>query len=168
MVLKYFYHTFVLYNKNNINSFWIMSRPRLRPKKHMLPKTNKFVKYISTNNISLEFPEIVFLRAKVKITPIHKEKTYENKINKIKTGFNKYANDIIKGCNLFDKEYILTMDVSEKSVAYGKISHLKYDLFVKPSKPMSMEDDINHLSILSDKLDNKLISLFVEHSINWL
>lgn len=144
-----------------------MSRPRLNPEKHMLEKTNHFVKYVSTNNIGVEYPNVVFLRAKVRITPIHKEKTYENKINNIKKSFNDYANELIKKNPLYDNEFILTIDVSEKSVSYGKISHLRYDLFVKPSKPTRMEDNISNLSFLSNKFDDKLISLFNEYSLKW-
>ena len=53
-----------------------MSRPRFRPTVYVLEKENHFVTKVSTNTTD-EYPQIVFLRAKVRITPLNENKSYE-------------------------------------------------------------------------------------------
>ena len=46
-----------------------MSRPKFRPTVYDLEKENHFVTKISTNTTE-EYPNVVFLRAKIRITPL--------------------------------------------------------------------------------------------------
>ena len=52
-----------------------MSRPRFKPIVYKLKKQNHFITKVSTNTTD-EKPNVVFLRAKVRITPIEPKKTY--------------------------------------------------------------------------------------------
>lgn len=144
-----------------------MSRPRLKPAKFKLTKDNGFKTYISTNEVNEDFPKVVYVRAKVKVTPLIKEKTYEDVILNLKETFNEYGKNILKYCDKIQKNFIFTIDFAERSVAYGKTSHLKYDIYVKPVAKLSLKDNIHYLSEITNRLDNKLIGLFNDNSLKW-
>lgn len=143
-----------------------MSRPRFKPIVYNLEKDNHFVTKVSTNTTD-EYPQVVFLRAKVKITPIENKKTYESDIINIQTDFNIFARSLLDMASNYDKNYIFSVDVAEKSVKYKKTSHLRYDIFLKPKNKLKLEEHRDILKSLSDTLDKKLIELFKEYNLKW-
>ena len=143
-----------------------MSRPKVRPTVYELDKQNHFIAKVSTNTTDV-FPEVVFLRAKVKVTPSVPNKIYENDILTIKSEFDKFSRNLLNLCSDYDKNYIFSVDISEKSVKYKKTSHLKYDVYLKPKKKMTLEEHKTKLSLISDKMDNKLIELFKKYDLVW-
>lgn len=143
-----------------------MSRPRFKPIVYKLEKQNHFITNISTNTTD-EKPSVVFLRAKVRITPIEPKKTYEQEILSIKSDFEIFAKNLLDNQPSYDKNYIFSIDVAEKSVKYKKTSHLRYDVFLKPKVKTGMEEHMDILKSLSDILDNKLIELFRKYNLKW-
>lgn len=143
-----------------------MSRPRFKPIVYKLEKQNHFITNISTNTTD-EKPNVVFLRAKVRITPIELKKTYEQEILSIKSDFEIFAKNLLDNQPSYDKNYIFSIDVAEKSVKYKKTSHLRYDVFLKPKVRITMEEHRNSLKDISDILDNKLIQLFRKYNLKW-
>ena len=143
-----------------------MSRPKVRPTVYDLDKENHFIAKVSTNTTDI-YPEVVFLRAKVKVTPSLPNKIYENDILQIKREFENFSKNLLNFCSDYDKNYIFSVDISEKSVKYKKMSHLKYDVYLKPRKKMTLEEHKNKLSSISDKMDNKLIELFKKYDLIW-
>lgn len=143
-----------------------MSRPRFKPIVYKLEKQNHFITNISTNTTD-EKPNVVFLRAKVRITPIEPKKTYEQEVLSIKSDFEIFAKNLLGNQPSYDKNYIFSIDVAEKSVKYKKTSHLRYDMFLKPKVKITMEEHRNSLKDISDILDNKLIQLFRKYNIKW-
>ena len=143
-----------------------MSRPRFKPIVYNLEKDNHFVTKVSTNTTD-EYPQVVFLRAKVKITPIENKKTYESDIINIQTDFNIFARSLLDMTSNYDKNYIFSVDVAEKSVKYKKTSHLRYDIFLKPKNKLKLEEHRDILKGLSDTLDKKLIELFKKYNLKW-
>ena len=143
-----------------------MSRPRFKPIVYNLEKDNHFVTKVSTNTTD-EYPQVVFLRAKVKITPIENKKTYESDIINIQTDFNIFARSLLDMASNYDKNYIFSVDVAEKSVKYKKTSHLRYDIFLKPKNKLKLEEHRDILKSLSDTLDKKLIELFRKYNLKW-
>lgn len=143
-----------------------MSRPRFKPVVYDLEKDNYFVTNVSTNTTE-ERPNVVFLRAKVKITPIEIKKTYEQDILSISSDFDKFARNILDVNPNYDKNYIFSIDVAEKSVKYKKTSHLRYDIFLKPKNKLRLEEHRDILKSLSDTLDEKLIELFKKYNLKW-
>ena len=136
-----------------------MSRPQLKPIVYVLKKDNHFVTKIGTNTTD-EHVNIVFIRGKTMLTPLENRKTYKDDISSLKKDFEKFANDYIQGCSDYDKNYIFTMSIAEESVKFHKTSHLHYDLFVKSKEKHTMSEHKEKLLKISDKLENKLISLF--------
>jgi hypothetical protein len=143
-----------------------MSRPRFKPIVYVLDKDNHFVTKVSTNTTE-EFPNVVFLRAKVRITPIEIKKTYERDILSISSEFESFARNMLDMISNYDNNYIFSVDVAEKSVKYKKISHLRYDIFLKPKKRLRLEEHRDILKSLSDTLDEKLIELFKQYNLKW-
>ena len=146
--------------------FIVMSRPKFRPTVYELNKENNFKTKVSTTTND-EFPNVVFLRAKVRLTPIENKKSYENEIISLKDNFRSFAMKLLDANEHYDKNYIFNIDVSEKSVRFKKTSHLRYDLFVKPKTQLTLEKHKDILKDLSDKLDDKLIELFKKYKLQW-
>jgi len=143
-----------------------MSRPRFKPTVYKVEKNNYFNTKVSSNTRD-EIPPVVFLRAKIRITPNDIKRTYEKEILSIKQRFDLIARNILDNCKDYDKKYIFSVDVAEKSVAYKKTTHLRYDIFLKPLTKLNLEQHKNKLKELSDKLDEKLIELFRQYNLKW-
>lgn len=143
-----------------------MSRPRFKPIVYILEKDNHFVTKVSTNTTD-EIPNVVFLRTKVRITPIEIKKTYEQEMLSISSEFESFARNVLDINPNYDKNYIFSVDVAEKSVKYKKTSHLRYDIFLKPKNQISLEEHRDILKSVSDVLDKKLIELFKKYNIKW-
>jgi hypothetical protein len=67
----------------------------------------------------------------------------------------------------YDKNYIFSVDVAEKSVKYKKTSHLRYDIFLKPKNKLRLEEHRDILKSISDILDEKLIEMFRRYNLKW-
>jgi hypothetical protein len=143
-----------------------MSRPRFRPTVYELKKENHFVTKVSTNTTD-EYPKIVFLRAKVRITPLNENKSYEKEILSLKSEFEEYCKNLLMLNSDYDKNNIFSIDIAEKSVKFKKTSHLHYDIFLKPKYAQTLLEHKNNLEIISNKMDDKLISLFKKYNLFW-
>ena len=143
-----------------------MSRPKFRPTVYDLGKENHFVTKISTNTTE-EYPNVVFLRAKIRITPLSENKSYEKEILALKREFEDYCKNLLNVNSDYDKNYIFSVDVAEKSVKFKKTSHLHYDVFLKPKKAQTLLEHKSKLETISNKMDDKLISLFKKYNLLW-
>ena len=143
-----------------------MSRPKFRPTVYDLEKENHFVTKISTNTTE-EYPNVVFLRAKIRITPLSENKSYEKEILALKREFEDYCKNLLNVNSDYDKNYIFSVDVAEKSVKFKKTSHLHYDVFLKPKKTQTLLEHKSKLEAISNKMDDKLISLFKKYNLLW-
>lgn len=143
-----------------------MSRSKFRPTVYDLGKENHFVTKISTNTTE-EYPNVVFLRAKIRITPLSENKSYEKEILALKREFEDYCKNLLNVNSDYDKNYIFSVDVAEKSVKFKKTSHLHYDVFLKPKKAQTLLEHKSKLEAISNKMDDKLISLFKKYNLLW-
>lgn len=143
-----------------------MSRPRFKPVVYVLEKDNHFVTKVSTNTTD-DKPNVVFLRAKIRITPAFNKKNYENDVLDVENTFETYARQVLDNLSDYDKNYIFSVDVAEKSVKYKKTSHLRYDIFLKPLVLTDLSFHRDKLKEISDILDKKLISLFTKYNLIW-
>lgn len=143
-----------------------MSRPRFRPIVYELEKKNNFVTKVSTNTTD-EYPKVVFLRTKIRITPLNDNKTYEKEILSLKNEFEEYCKNLLKLVSDYDKNYIFSVDVAEKSVKYKKTSHLHYDVFLKPKNMQTLLEHKNKLEVIANKMNDKLVTLFKKYNLLW-
>lgn len=133
-------------------------------KEYQINKGETFrVKYgtLDKNN-----PEVIYLRTKAKIKPFIEKRDYSNDVQEIKDDFMQYIKDVVKYDYFLNDRHICSFSVSEKGLAYGKGSHIKYDLYVKPLEVKPIQTYEQHLSVLVRNANNKLISMLEQHGIN--
>lgn len=124
----------------------------------ILKKNNNFVTKYGTTCKSLK-PSVLYLRTKTKITPIVDKNTYEDDIIDVKNKFTEYIDKRIKKSKHFDNNYIFNIDISSKSITYGKTSFLRYDIYLKPLIKKSISDNMKLYSEYSEAFDKKLLKL---------
>ena len=124
----------------------------------ILKKNNNFVTKYGTTCKSLK-PSVLYLRTKTKITPIVDKNTYEDDIIDVKNKFTEYIDKRIKKSKHFDNNYIFNIDISSKSITYGKTSFLRYDIYLKPLNKKSISDNMKLYSEYSEAFDKKLLKL---------
>ena len=72
----------------------------------------------------------------------------------------------IKGIKkAFKNDFLFNVDISEKSMRYGKISFLRYDIYLKPTKKRTLKENLHRIKQLSLKLDQKLEKLLNSNNI---
>ena len=129
-----------------------------------LEKSGKFItRYGST--IESEKPNVVYLRTKSKITPTKQQKEYDKEVDAVKEKFTKFVHQTIQTSKSVNNDYLFNIDISSKSVKYGKVSFLRYDVYLKPMKRRTIEENKFRIQQLSIKLDNKLERLLNSNNI---
>ena len=130
----------------------------------ILEKGGKFItRFGSTMNI--ERPNVVYLRTKSKITPLTEKKEYDKEVNTIKNKFASFVKETIEKSKSVNNDYLFNIDISSKSVKYGKVSFLRYDVYLKPTKLRTIKENRFRFQQLSTKFDKKLEKLNVDDKI---
>lgn len=130
----------------------------------ILDKKNKFVtRYGTTQPVSN--PSVIYLRTKSKITPFIKKDAYDDCITEVKEKFEHFVRCTILDNKTVCDNCIFNIDISAKSVRYGKVSFLRYDLYLLPSKRKTMSENKYRIMQLSKKLDTKLEELLNRNGI---
>ena len=97
------------------------------------------------------------------VTPSVKSTNYTKEVSWIRNTFERFANEYLKGIDKYDNNaYLFSTSVSEKGMKYGKRTHFRYDLFLKPIKEETMEQQKSYLEQVSEKLNCKLTQLLNE------
>lgn len=110
-------------------------------------------------------PNVIYLRSKAKIRPLIDKDTFEKEIIKIKNDFNKYVEKQVINNKMLYNNFLSSIDISTKSVKYGKISFLRYDVYLKPVIIDTLEKNIPLFNNLINKIDKKLIKLLLKNNI---
>ena len=130
----------------------------------ILDKQNKFItRYGRTLNE--HFPSVIYLRTKSKITPTIQKKEYDYEINSVKDRFASFVKKTVLNCKSIENLFIFNIDISSKGVKYGKTSFLRYDLYVRPTKQKTLDENQFRLQQLSLKLDRELEKLLNSNNI---
>lgn len=138
-----------------------MSKEFILKKPHEANIVTKYGSYL--NEIK---PKVIYLRTKAKITPTIDKISFEENINLIKEDFLNYIEKEILRNKHLHNTYLSNIDISSKSVKYGKISFLRYDLYLKPIITKTLQKNQLLFTRLSIKIDKKLIKLLKKHKIN--
>lgn len=94
-------------------------------------------------------PEVVYIRSRASITPSIKKKDFSDDVISLKKVFLNNVKTLITINNIFENKHLCNIEVSEKGLEYGKKSHIKFDVYLKPKeiKPiMEYYEDIKELS----------------------
>lgn len=130
----------------------------------ILEKDGKFITRFGST-LEVERPSVVYLRTKSKITPLIEKKEYDTEVNIVKNKFTSFVKEIIEKSKSVNNDYLFNIDISPKSVKYGKVSFLRYDVYLKPTKQRTIEENRFRLQQLSIKFDRKLEKLLNSNSI---
>lgn len=130
----------------------------------ILEKDGKFITRFGST-LEVERPSVVYLRTKSKITPLIEKKEYDTEVNIVKDKFTSFVKETIENSKSVNNDYLFNIDISSKSVKYGKVSFLRYDVYLKPTKVRTIEENRFRLQQLSIKFDRKLEKLLNSNSI---
>lgn len=130
----------------------------------ILEKDGKFITRFGST-LEVERPSVIYLRTKSKITPLTEKKKYDNEVNAIKNKFTSFVEKTIKKSKSVDNVYLFNIDISSKNLKYGKVSFLRYDVYLKPTKIRTIEENRFRLQQLSIKFDRKLEKLLNSNCI---
>lgn len=130
----------------------------------ILEKDGKFITRFGST-LEVERPSVVYLRTKSKITPLIEKKEYDTEVNIVKNKFTSFVKEIIEKSKSVNNDYLFSIDISSKSVKYGKVSFLRYDVYLKPTKQRTIEENRFRLQQLSTKFDRKLEKLLNSNHI---
>lgn len=130
----------------------------------ILEKDGKFITRFGST-LEVERPSVVYLRTKSKITPLTEKKEYDTEVNIVKDKFTSFVKEAIEKSKSVNNDYLFNIDISSKSVKYGKVSFLRYDVYLKPTKQRTIEENRFRLQQLSIKFDRKLEKLLNSNSI---
>lgn len=133
-------------------------------KEIILKKENNFITKYGYNGNN-KIPEVIYLRTKAKITPLKKSFSYEKELDKVKENFNDFLLEEIENNPNFDKKFLFNIDISSKSVKYGKISNVRYDIYLKPLKKDTLISNQKLFEQFSLKVDRQLINLLQKYKI---
>jgi predicted RNA-binding protein Jag len=130
----------------------------------ILDKQNNFVtRYGSVKSEKVH--SVIYLRTKSKLTPAIKKKEYNIEVDDIKEKFTSFVNKCIINCNTIENIYLFNIDISSKGLKYGKMSFLRYDLYLRPTKQKSLGQNQFRMQQLSTKLDKYLEKLLNDNGI---
>lgn len=132
---------------------------------YLLDKKNNFVTRYGTT-LEEDCPSVIYLRTKSKITPLVKKKEYETEIENVKKSFSSFVKNTITSNNNVDDNYLFNLDITSNGVKYGKVSYLRYDVYLKPLKLKTLEKNKFRMQCLSKKLDRELERLLNKNGIH--
>jgi hypothetical protein len=131
-------------------------------KEYPLPKKDGINIRTKYGTLDKNNPNIIYIRSKAVITPITDKKDFSEEIIKIKRSFENKVKETVRNSYSFEDKHICTIEMSENGISFGKKSHVKYDIYVKPKemKPLiEYHNDMLRLSYLFNKeLSQSLIN----------
>lgn len=110
-------------------------------------------------------PSVIYIKSKTKITPTFEKSSFEDEIDKIKIKFKNYIETLIKNHKSFEDVSISNIEISSKSVTYKKVSHLKYDLYIRPKIKRNLEKYQRIVETLTSKINSYLIKLLNKNKL---
>ena len=130
-------------------------------------KLNKQGNFITRYGTTLEEkePSVVYLRTKSKITPLIKQKEYNENILKAKNEFTSFVKNYIINCDDVENMFLFNIDMSPKGVKFGKKSFLRYDLYLRPKTKLTLQDNKIKMEQISLAMDNKLEKILKNNGI---
>ena len=102
-------------------------------------------------------PEVFIIRAKVHVVSDHKKTNYGEDVYIVNTSFKKALNTLISETNgLFSEQNLYNIELSPTGLANNKSSTLKYDIYLKPMKQLTMEEYLNYVTAFVNALNKTL------------
>lgn len=139
-------------------------------------KNNRIAKEIRINKgnftilygtLNAERPDIIYVRAKTKVTPTSEKSSVADDIMNIKKGLSTFITKTIHENSVFDDKHIYQIDVNENGIVYKKNSFIKYELYLKPKELMSMEQYKNTIAEMTDTINERIGRLLTMNGMEY-
>lgn len=143
-----------------------MARGKSKPKIYTAQKENKFNIIIGTT-MGQEKPKVVYVRSKIRISPIIEKDTYADEILNIKNEFNKLLKKTLSTQKLYQSNSLFDLSVAENSVDYKKTSHLRYEIYFQTCGEKEFQEHKENLLEMTDVLEKDLIKKFQEFHLKY-
>ena len=111
--------------------------------------------------------DVISITLRGKFKPIVESKNYEKNSIRVKHMFIASGTDLLNSLTWMNKHYIFTADFTEKGITYGKPNKFKYQLFVKPNKPKTIDEYEGDVFTLTTTLNRYLGKCFEENGFTF-
>lgn len=110
-------------------------------------------------------PESIIIRAKAHVVSDHTKPDYSEEVYIVNSCFNKTLHTLISETNgVFSKQNLSFIELSPTGLANNKSSTLKYDIFLKPLKQLTIDEYLNYVTTFVNAL-NKVLKMTLD-SVN--
>lgn len=110
-------------------------------------------------------PEILHIRSKATITPSVNKKDFSEDIIFLKREFEKNVKQTLINSYDFENKHICSIEMSENGIAFGKKSHVKYDVYIKPKFQKKLKEYNNDILRLVYNFNQNLTELLTNCEI---
>lgn len=110
-------------------------------------------------------PEILYIRSRATVTPTISKKDFSEDISNIKKSFEKNVKTVMFKSDVFEDKYICSIEMSENGIAFGKKSHMKYDVYVKPKINKTIDEYISDVQSIVYCFNQNITELLTKNNI---
>ena len=100
--------------------------------------------------------DVISVTLKGKFKPTSESKNYEKNSARAKHMFIASGTEHLNSLSWIDNHYIFTADFTEKGISYGKPNKYKYQLFIRPNEPKTIEEYRDSVFTLTNTLNGCL------------
>lgn len=111
--------------------------------------------------------DVISMTLKGKFKPTQESKNYEKNSIRARHMFITSGTEHLDSLSWLNNHYIFTADFTEKGISYGKPNKFKYQLFVRPSQPKTIEEYKGDVFTLTTTLNGYLGKSFEENGFTF-
>ena len=131
-------------------------------------KSDKYNVTTKYGTLNKKEPCVLYTRSKGRVHNNLSNQDISKRIYKTKNEFMQSVTNIVNDTNMYHKELLCDLDISEKCFLTNKDSYLKYDIFVKPIAIRPMEEQENNIKSLMKSINNTLFDILYKNDFSML
>jgi ribosome-associated translation inhibitor RaiA len=98
----------------------------------ILPKTSPINTFYGNPKVTIK-SKVYYIKFKTKVKPTNEKKSYEEDSISFKNELSQKLNKILSTNKHISKDFLFTIDLSDKNLKYNKFSNLKVCIYIKPN-----------------------------------
>jgi len=111
--------------------------------------------------------DVISMTMKGKFEPTHESSNFEKNSIRARHMFVTSGTEYLNSLLWMDSHYIFTADFTEKGISYGKPNKYKYQVFVRPNEPKTIEEYKGDVFTLATTLNGYLGRSFEENGFTF-
>lgn len=100
--------------------------------------------------------DVISMTLKGRFKPTYESKNYEKNSTRARHMFIASGTEHLNTLPWMNSHYIFTADFTEKGITFGRANKFKYQLFVKPNEPKTLDEYKGDVFSLTDTLNRYL------------